>query len=161
MRILYSREDGSEYLFLRPGAPLCRNNVHQEDEQVQFADSGEAAILLRRLARNPATLAALRALLPPGAGSTRLTSAAVLRRLAHHLWRGAIIVQCRRYARDAYFLENVKGSSAPAVPPPTPRPAPIEELDTFPLMHDALAQAKALKEAAQGGVPFCEECARR
>ncbi len=161
MRIIYSRDDGSEYLFLRPGAPLCRNNVHEEQEQVEFANSEEAAMLVRRLAHNPAAVAALRSLLPAGAGSTRLTSAAALRRLADQLWRGSVIVQCRRYVRNAYFLENVKGSSAPAAPPPTPRPAQIEELDTFPLTHDALAQAKALKEAAQAGVPFCEECARR
>lgn len=40
--------------------------------------------------------------------------------------------------------------------PPAPRPVPEEEL--FPNIE---AQVQALKRAAEQGVPFCEECARR
>ena len=160
MRILYSRDDGSEYLFLRQGAPLCLSAVHQEQRHVRFARLEEAGGLLRRLAHSPAAHSALRSLLPTYAGSARLSPSAVLRRLAELLWTGALVVHRRRYARTAYFLEYASSSSAPPPPPPTPRPTQIEELDTFPPTHDAAAQANALKVAAQAGVPFCEECAR-
>ncbi len=43
---------------------------------------------------------------------------------------------------------------APPPPPPPVRP----DSPTFPPRHDAAAQAGALVEAAQSGVPFCEEC---
>lgn len=160
MRILFGRDDGFEYLFLRQGAPLCLSAVHQEQLRMRFARLEDAASLLRWLAHSPGTHAALRSLLPTYAGSTRLSPSAVLRRLAQLLWIGAVVVHRRRYARTAYFLEYAAGSSAPPPPPPTPRPTQIEERDTFPPTHDAAAQANALKGAAQAGVPFCEECAR-
>ena len=158
MRILYSRDNGSEYIFVRPGAPVCRNNVHQEDEPVKFTRREEAARLLRGLNHDGATLSALRSLLPAGASFARLTPNAALRRLAELLRCGAVVVHRRRYARTAYFLENERGSAAPSVPAPPPRQIVVEELDTFPPTHDAAAQANALKAAAQAGVPFCEEC---
>jgi len=157
MRILYSRDDGSEYIFVRPGAPVCPNNVHQEDESVKFSRREEAASLLRGLNHDGATLSALRSLLPAGASFARLTPNAALRRVAELLWCGAVVVHRRRYARTAYFLETARDSPAPAVPH-TPRPTVIEELDTFAPTHDAAAQANALKAAALAGVPFCEEC---
>jgi len=161
MRTLYSREDGSQFLFLRPGAPVCRNNVHKKEEVVSFASRGEAASLVDRLARDTASLAVLRALLLPYSGSTRLGEGAALRRLAELIWRGELVVHRRLHARTAYFLENAPEVAASAAPPPPPRPVVMEETDTFSPAHDALAQANALKEAAQSGVPFCEECARR
>lgn len=160
MRILYSRDDGSEYIFRRPGALLCRNVVFQKDEPVKFTKLGEAAGFLGRLVHDAATLSALRSLLPPGASYTRLSPKAALRRLAELLWCGAVLVHCRRFARTAYFLETARASGAPAVATPPPRPAAVEEVDTFPVEHDASAQAQALKAAAEAGVPFCEECAR-
>ena len=158
MRIIHSREDGSEYLFLRRGGQVCLDNVHEKTELVRFASSRDAAELLQRLAHSPVERAALRALLPAYAGLTRLSPAAALRRVAELLWRGELVLHRRRYSRTAYYLEHSPGSSAAAAPRPSPRPTVLEELDTFPLNHDAPAQANALKEAAQAGVPFCEEC---
>ena len=44
--------------------------------------------------------------------------------------------------------------------PPSPPPQPPAKPDppSFPENHDAAAQAKTLSEAADEGVPFCEEC---
>ena len=160
MRILYSRDDGSEYIFRRPGALLCRNVVYQKDEPLEFTKREEAARLVGRLVHDAATLSAVRSMLPPGASYTRLGREAALRRLAELLWCGAVLVHRRRFARTAYFLETARAMGVPAVATPPPRPAAVEETDTFPVTHDAAAQAQALKAAAQAGVPFCEECAR-
>lgn len=158
MRILFSRSDDSEYLFLRPGAPLCREGVHEDTEFVRFASRGEAAGLLRSLVRDGTSWSVVRSLLPAYSGLTRLDDDAALRHLAGLLWRGAVAVQRRRYARTTYFLETASSSAAPPTPPPQARTVVVEEADTFAPTHNPLAQAKALKEAAQAGVPFCEEC---
>lgn len=161
MRILYSRDDGSEYLFLRPGAPVCLSSSYEEQLPVRFTSREEAGHLLRRLARGPAALSALRSLLPANSGSTRLVPGVALRHVAELLWRGQLVLHRRRYVRNAYFLERATGSPPPASAAPTPRPTQIEEHDMFSPSHDASAQAAALRDAAQAGVPFCEECQKR
>lgn len=158
MRILFNRSDDSEYLFLRPGAPLCRDGIHEETELVCFTSRAEAAGLLRSLVRDGASWSVVRSLLPAYSGLTRLPDGAVLQHLAELLWRGAVSVQRRRFARTTYFLETPSSSAAPPAPPPKPRTVIVEEADTFAPTHSPVAQAKALKEAAQAGVPFCEEC---
>lgn len=158
MRILYGRDDGSEYLFLRRGALLGLDKVHEEAELLRFASRAEADSLLRRLAHDAPSLSALRSMLPAYSGSTRLTWHSALRRLAELLWRGDLLLHHRRFARAEHPLEINAGSTASAAAPPPPRSKVTEEIDTFPAGHDPAGQAKALKEAAQAGVPFCEEC---
>ena len=52
-------------------------------------------------------------------------------------------------------LSKIKPTPAPA---PKPAPAPVES--TLDPDNDAAAQAQVLKDAAQSGAPFCEECAK-
>ncbi len=66
-------------------------------------------------------------------------------------------------------LSNISpvSKSGPADEPDRPAPAAaagggstasVVDRATFPRDHDAVAQAEALKKAAEDGVPFCEEC---
>lgn len=68
-------------------------------------------------------------------------------------------------------LRGLTQSAAPAAAPPpaaaasspraAPAPAPAPAADTtFEPGLDVVAQVAALKQAAQDGVPFCEECAK-
>jgi hypothetical protein len=66
------------------------------------------------------------------------------------------------YHRTPSALE-AEGEPEAAPPPPAQRPvADREEPDsnTFDPDHNAAQQASTLAEAAEDGVPFCEECAR-
>lgn len=162
MRILYSRDDGSQYLFRRPGEPICPNNGCHEAGPVSFATRQEAARLLARLDCSPARLSALRSMLPASTGIGRLAAGDSLRLLAELLWRGQILVDRRRFVYGAFTLEEVAGSGGAAMTsaaaPPPRRSAAAEEVNTFPVAHDPATQAQALKKAAESGVPFCEEC---
>lgn len=50
-------------------------------------------------------------------------------------------------------------AAAPSAPPPPSERPQEEDPPTFAAV-DGGAQASALRNAAQDGVPFCEECAR-
>ena len=65
------------------------------------------------------------------------------------------------------LTQSVPPAAAPATEAPAsrprtaPAPAPTPAADTtFEPNLDVAAQVSALKQAAQDGVPFCEECAR-
>jgi hypothetical protein len=54
-------------------------------------------------------------------------------------------------------LAQLHQAASPAPPPPAPEPP---EDPTLAPDSDAVAQAQVLKDAAQKGVPFCEECTK-
>jgi hypothetical protein len=62
------------------------------------------------------------------------------------------------------WLQHVARFDKAAAPPPAPRPAPalIRRPEPPPVEEPSMpvAQARALKNAAKSGVPFCEECER-
>jgi len=65
--------------------------------------------------------------------------------------------ECARYAAEqAAIVRPVAKPPVPAPPPPPPEPAPL----TFKKDANAVRQAATLIEAAQEGIPFCEECNR-
>lgn len=72
-------------------------------------------------------------------------------------------------APQLYRLAPASVSAAAAAPsPPAPAPSPraapaapaLEAETTFSLNIDVASMVGALQQAAQDGVPFCEECAR-
>lgn len=84
----------------------------------------------------------------------------VLNALAHHIAsRSLVLRKIERPAPPALEYIGEEGS-----PPPEPAPPPAEEPQESPEEEEeeensaAEAQAEALVEAAEAGVPFCEEC---
>lgn len=65
--------------------------------------------------------------------------------------------ECARYAAEqAAIVRPAAKPPAPAPPPPAPEPAPL----TFKKDANAVRQAATLIQAAEEGLPFCEECNR-
>lgn len=124
--------------------------------------------VLRSVVGDPAGMAALRATLHEvcsGASVHRMSDHQVLEQLKWQLDAGRVRLTDGRAARSpaprggssrpaprrtvAAEAPPVEESFAPAPPPE----APIDEERV-----DAVAQAHALKQAAQNGTPFCEQC---
>jgi hypothetical protein len=143
-----------------------------------FQEPDEAFIVLERFQEDPSNLVALRHLYAeavPLGGIRNLHSREVLVQVAQHCAVGAI-----KLAPPTAFRRSQAGGgrvarSEPATeaePPPEEEgtsyyeePAPIVEPE--PVVEpgprdeeavDAVVQAAALRQAADAGIPFCEEC---
>jgi hypothetical protein len=87
----------------------------------------------------------------------RLESA--LQRLARALDRGELAAFAISRPRTHSGLVEQESSTAAPAPMPAIREAPPPaELESQPPQLDSQAQAETLVQAAQLGVPFCEEC---
>jgi hypothetical protein len=132
---------------------------------------------LRRFERDGRVMSELRQLLADSRDNTlrRPTDRQVIEDVARRLSSGELLV-CAESSHPFHLdVTEVKVAAplpaskealdelmqspppkAPAPPPPAPAPAPIEP--TLPPNADETRIADALKEAAQKGTPFCEEC---
>jgi hypothetical protein len=87
----------------------------------------------------------------------RLESA--LRRVVQAIDRGELAAfAISRPRTHSGLVEQESSTVAPAPMPAIREAPPIAELDSEPPQLDLQAQAETLVQAAQLGVPFCEEC---
>ncbi|MCY2987102.1 MAG: hypothetical protein NTY19_04440, partial [Planctomycetota bacterium] len=87
------------------------------------------------------------------------------RLLDSNRWRICSLVSVDQPTTHAEVESQCPSFDEPSPPTrQTAPPPPVAQADsdnsTFPSNHDATAQTLALVEAAQSGVPFCEECAK-
>lgn len=87
------------------------------------------------------------------------------RLLDSNRWRICSLVSVDQPTTHAEVESQCPSFDEPSPPTrQTAPPPPVAQADsdnsTFPTNHDATAQTLALVEAAQSGVPFCEECAK-
>jgi hypothetical protein len=128
-----------------------------------------ALIWLNQFQGNPSAMAELQLLLNNSATSAYITTdpVMVLQQVAEKMASGEIQVcaeVCGPVALKSVALmlpdevegelSRMQGTSAPA---PSPAPEPAEESTLGPNI-DPECQAQALKDAAEDGSPFCEEC---
>ena len=121
----------------------------------------------RRFKADPYNMDALREALTkdePCPCAKKWNDQEILAQVAWQLTEGTLRVAEKRYdvlprgaARGRPTQPTARAEAPPApvteTPPPEPAPEPTDEENV-----DAAAQAATLKQAAQDGTPFCEEC---
>ena len=122
--------------------------------RLQIANGDQARELAERLVEHPAAARTLAGL--SGVSGIRLAAWT-----AEELQAGRVKILWRR--RTQLVLGAIPAATpAPVAPRRTPAPAapsqPTPQYSTFPPDADAAAIAGVLQDAAQDGVPFCEEC---
>jgi len=121
--------------------------------RLRFESHEAAREAAMSLAEHPAASAQLLDLGGPG-GNRHCTW------ITEQLLTGQLKVLWRK--RTSLAIAAPPAAAPPPAPRRTPAPAapssPTPEYSTFPPGLDALAVAQVLKDAAQDGVPFCEEC---
>jgi len=128
-------------------------------------DPGSAQQWLARCVGDDAAMSRLRLTgqaLADGADLSRVDDHAMTEQLAHALAEGRL----RAGLGTAPTLRRLVVAAAPAAPPPAAGPRvtrvapPAAAATTFEPDLDVAATVAVLVQAAQDGVPFCEECAR-
>ncbi len=158
----------------------CRNrgsgSACAQTSLLKSQAAAEMAVLSLR--RDPAAIAMLRNMASrDGFGSgVSLTNDAVLKWVASQLASGRLRMCQTAFATTAASAgDPATGSGANSAPPQTERAfpladrssktqqsaaAPATDQSSFPTDVELVALAKALTDATQAGVPFCEECAK-
>lgn len=105
-----------------------------------------------------------------GEDLSRLDDHALLDLLAAQISAGVMRVCGQRSETTLYRLVLTQAAAPPPAPAPSPAPTPargsaapppLAAVDsTFPASLDVAAMVATLRQAAQEGVPFCEECAK-
>ncbi len=129
--------------------------------RMRFRDFASADQFLRRFRDDVGDMLKLRQLATDISAPTfhRLGDEELIKALAHAIVRGRILL----ISEVIPEVQPLAKWTQEAPPAPAPRKGgsdapPPSEPPTFPAGSDALAQAAALKAAAQDGTPFCEEC---
>ncbi len=127
-----------------------------------FGDKAQALQFLGRFKGNPAYMAKLRSLVA-GRGAwpdlSRLSDDWVLEQAALLLVSGELMVGFQWHEPMELPQGEAQQASGPSAPPPAAERQQEEDPPTFGAV-DGAAPARALRNAAQDGVPFCEECER-
>ena len=120
--------------------------------RLQIANGDQARELAERLAEHPAAARTLAGL--SGVSGIRLAAWT-----AEELQAGRLKILWRRRTQ---LVVGAAPAAAPVAPRRSPAPVssspPTPQYSTFPPDVDAAAIARVLQDAAQDGVPFCEEC---
>jgi len=141
------------------------------DTGLRHGDLVSARQQLAPAAIDDAALAPLRTLavaLADGTDWSRADDHQLIDQLAAALARGRLRTGAAAAPKLSRLVPTVAPAPAPAPPPPaasSPRPsapvaAPPPAETTFGSELDVAAMVAVLQQAAQDGVPFCEECAR-
>ena len=144
---------------------------------LEFSDEADAHRFLRGLFDHPRSLETVRAALTralPGRDLSRAPRGELMMLLAREVAAGRLRVAARPPRRVLDIPVGAASSAPPPAAPParvtesTPadtQPAPAaaapaaeEAADDPETNTDVQAQAETLKQAAQNGTPFCEEC---
>ena len=152
------------------------NEPRTEDDVYTFRDRFAAMCFLRRFAFHPRNVVALRNLLTEDRSLYmlgRLSDRQILRETAIRLIDGRLVITVRLLesrwelasdergeARLSEFAPRTRAPKAEPArrDPATPRPG---QEPTFPTDIAPDFIARAMKESARLGIPFCEECVRK
>ncbi len=146
---------------------VCRWQDCRGCEPHRFPDLSEAERWLRGFVRDSTAMSGLRRIATAcddGVAAAIADDEDLCRRLAcqfvtGHLRVCGVTMEKPRVLVTAGPPPAVEEAPRPVPrPKPAPRVAPEVEPSTFPESFDAVAAAAVLRQAAQNGTPFCEEC---
>ncbi|MDB4875716.1 MAG: hypothetical protein JWM41_2162 [Gemmatimonadetes bacterium] len=167
---------------------LPSHKQQDTDTSFQFRDPEAALDFLRSLDVDSQTTTQIRKILTdtdPRTDVARMMNTELLTTLARHVASGRIVIGMRRRMRggggsgggagassdssSAGATSTSAAATATAAPAPAPPPsaatvaaaAAAEAAQADDAAVDAEAQAAVLQQAAESGVPFCEECEKR
>ena len=165
---------------LKPQFGSWRWRIHRWNEHPNpFRGRADLALQwLRQFEGEAYLIDELRDLMGPGALSRASDSRQILEETAHRLAAGELQLcgeYCGAYhSRSDFRFEETGGDEIETTPSPAPAPAvssaatadaqsetPQEQAEAaVSPATDAETTAQAMKDAAEEGVPFCEECAK-
>ncbi len=138
---------------------------HEGRRAVPLGDRTRARALLGRLGERPDNLAALRRFAREhlANASTRVEDTALLDQVAWWVVGGRVRVAAQPPVLHGLYVAEQEAAPAKEVAwdAPPPESAPAVEPPTFGTDIDGPAIAAAMRQAAQDGVPFCEQCLRK
>ena len=128
-----------------------------------FPTVNAARLFVQSVMREPGVPAFLRSLVARNHFTFRpISDEQVVDQIAAMIFQGALRVRTGRFVWNS-CLPEPKPMEAPPPPPPAVKPPPSPRADpespsSFGDSVDFAALAAVMKEAAELGVPFCEEC---
>ena len=131
-----------------------------------FPTVNSAKLFVQSIQREPGVTAFLRHVVARHRFSPApISDDQVVDQMAALIFQGALRVRTGRFVWNS-CLPEAKPEEAPPppkilAPPPPPKPAEAETPSTFDYNADLALIAATMREAAQLGVPFCEECQRQ